>query len=81
MHAGVAEGLAAAVLEAGRQARERAPGCRIVLTGGDGPALLSRLRRSAELAGEAGGSLLHRPDLCLEALVALRPAGQPRRLR
>ncbi len=70
MRRGVAEGLAAAVLEAGRQARALEPGCRIVLTGGDGPTLLPLLRRASELGEEV---LLHRPDLCLEALVALRP--------
>jgi type III pantothenate kinase len=67
---GVAEGLAAAVLEAARQARAGEAGCRIVLTGGDGPALLPLLRRSLDLQD---GLLLHCPDLCLEALVALRP--------
>lgn len=70
MTQGVVEGLAAAVLEAGRQARGLEPGCRIVLTGGDGPALLPLLRRSPQLGEDV---LLHRPDLCLEALVALRP--------
>jgi len=69
MRQGVAEGLAAAVLEAGRQARTLEAGCRIVLTGGDGPTLLPLLRR----AGMGEAVLLHRPDLCLEALVALRP--------
>jgi type III pantothenate kinase len=65
------EGLAAAVREAGRQARALEPGCRIVLTGGDGPALLPLLRRWPELGEDA---LTHHPELCLEALVALRPA-------
>jgi type III pantothenate kinase len=69
MQRGVAEGLAAAVLEAARQARVLEAGCRIVLTGGDGPALLPLLRRSPDL----GEGLLHWPELCLEALVALRP--------
>ncbi|MDM7954312.1 MAG: type III pantothenate kinase [Cyanobium sp. CZS 25K] len=71
MLTGVAEGLAAAVLEAGRQALALEAGCRIVLTGGDGPTLLPLLRRWPELAQE--DALLYRPDLCLEALVALRP--------
>ncbi|MCT0208363.1 type III pantothenate kinase [Synechococcus sp. CS-1332] len=70
MRRGVAEGLAAAVLEAGRQARALEPGCRIVLTGGDGPTLMPLLQHASEL-GE--GVLMHCPDLCLEALVALRP--------
>ncbi len=70
MRRGVTEGLAAAVREAGRQAREHEPRCRIVLTGGDGPTLLPLLRRWPEL-GEHG--LVHHPELCLEALVALRP--------
>lgn len=71
MRRGVMEGLAAAVREAGRQAREQEPSCRILLTGGDGPSLLPLLRRWPEL-GEDG--LTHHPELCLEALVALRPA-------
>jgi type III pantothenate kinase len=71
MRRGVLEGLAAAVREAGRQARAQEPRCRIVLTGGDGPALLPLLRRWPELGEDA---LTHRPELCLEALVALRPA-------
>ncbi|KEF42108.1 MAG: hypothetical protein ER33_07720 [Cyanobium sp. CACIAM 14] len=70
MRSGVVQGLAAAVLEASRQVRALEPGCRIVLTGGDGAALLPWLRSSAELEAEI---LCHRPDLCLEALVALRP--------
>jgi type III pantothenate kinase len=70
MRRGVAEGLAAAVLEAARQARASEAGCRIVLTGGDGPALLPLLQRSPDLQD---GLLLHCPELCLEALVALRP--------
>ncbi len=71
MRRGVVEGLAAAVREAGRQARAQEPRCRIVLTGGDGPALLPLLRRWPELGEDA---LTHHPELCLEALVALRPA-------
>jgi type III pantothenate kinase len=69
MRQGVAEGLAAAVLEAGRQALALDAGCRIVLTGGDGSTLLPLLRRAAGMGEEV---LLHRPELCLEALVALR---------
>jgi type III pantothenate kinase len=75
MHRGVSEGLAAAVLEAARQVRALEPDCRVVLTGGDGPALLPLLRRSPDLAGDV---LLDRPDLCLQALVALRPGPGPR---
>ncbi len=71
MRRGVVEGLAAAVREAGRQARAQEPRCRIVLTGGDGPTLLPLLRRWPELGEDA---LVHHPELCLEALVALRPA-------
>lgn len=70
MTQGVVEGLAAAVLEAGRQVLALEASCRIVLTGGDGPALLPLLRRSPQLGEDV---LLHRPDLCLEALMALRP--------
>jgi type III pantothenate kinase len=72
MQRGVLEGLAAAVREAGRQARIGARDCPIVLTGGDGPTLMPLLRRWPELGGNA---LRHHPELCLEALVALRPAG------
>lgn len=79
MRRGVVEGLAAAVREAGRQARAQQPGCRIVLTGGDGPALLPLLRRWPELGEDV---LMHHPELCLEALVALRPAqARPRSSR
>lgn len=74
MTQGVVEGLAAAVLEAGRQVRSVEASCRIVLTGGDGPALLPLLRRSPQLGEDV---LLHRPDLCLEALMALRPCPPP----
>jgi type III pantothenate kinase len=70
MRTGVCEGLAAAVREAARQARADDGRCRIVLTGGDGEALLPLLREAPELDD---GVLLHRPDLCLEALVSLRP--------
>lgn len=70
MARGVAEGLTATVLEAARQAWDLEPDCRIVLTGGDGPALLPLLRRYGALGGDV---LLHRPDLCLQALVDLRP--------
>ncbi|MBD2550588.1 type III pantothenate kinase [Microcystis elabens FACHB-917] len=71
MRRGVLEGLAAAVREAGRQARTQEPGCRIVLTGGDGARLLPLLQRWPEQGEDA---LVHHPELCLEALVALRPA-------
>jgi len=71
MRRGVLEGLAAAVREAGRQARTQEPGCRIVLTGGDGACLLPLLQRWPEQGEDA---LVHHPELCLEALVALRPA-------
>jgi type III pantothenate kinase len=70
MRRGVGEGLAAAVLEASRQARAEDPRCLIVLTGGDAAALLPSLRRASDLGD---GVLLHRPHLCLEALAALRP--------
>ena len=74
MRRGVVEGLAAAVREAGRQARAQEPRCRIVLTGGDGPTLLPLLRRWPELGSDV---LTLHPELCLEALVALRPAVSP----
>jgi type III pantothenate kinase len=71
MRSGVREGLAAAIREAARQVRASDQSFRIVLTGGDGPALLPLLRADPDLDE---GVLLHRPDLCLEALRSLRPA-------
>jgi len=71
MHSGVLRGLAAAIAAAVLEARREEPNCRLLLTGGDGGALGSLL--DPALAVE------HRPHLCLEALAALRPAGdQPR---
>lgn len=71
MAVGVAQGLAAAVAVALRQAREELPSCRLVLTGGDASLLLPLVRDL--LAGEADFADLE-PDLALRALVALRPA-------
>lgn len=61
MRSGVVRGLAAAVNAVLAEAKQQEPRCRLLLTGGDGAAL------AALLAAE------HRPDLCLEALAALRP--------
>jgi type III pantothenate kinase len=76
MRSGVLRGLAAAIAAAMQEARREEPGCRLLLTGGDGAALAALLEPS--LAVE------QRPHLCLEALAALRPARDqpsPRSLR
>lgn len=66
MDVGVKAGLAAAVVEA-----SRASGCRwVVLTGGDSPALYSRVAPALQDLGLEVG---HRPLLCLESLASLRP--------
>lgn len=71
MRSGVLRGLAAAIARATQEALLEEPECRLLLTGGDGAALASLLE--PDLAVE------QRPHLCLEALAALRPAGdQPR---
>jgi type III pantothenate kinase len=71
MHSGVLRGLAAATAAAIAEARREEPACRLLLTGGDAAALASLL--DVALAAE------QRPNLCLEALAALRPMGdQPR---
>lgn len=71
MAVGVAEGLAAAVALALRQASSELPGCRLVLTGGDAPALLPLVRQLLDGESEA---VTWQPDLALRGLVALRPA-------
>jgi type III pantothenate kinase len=70
MEVGVRAGLAAAVATAAREAAALEAGCRLVLTGGDGPLLWTMIRRDLE---GSGISCDHRPDLCLEAMVGLRP--------
>ena len=71
MRSGVLRGLAAAIARASQEALLEEPECQLLLTGGDGAAL-------AALLEPALGVEL-RPHLCLEALAALRPAGdQPR---
>ena len=72
MAAGVLRGLAAAIEAAHGEACRLVPGCRLVLTGGDGPALLPLLHRPAL----ASGPIEHWPDLALEALAQLRPLPQ-----
>ena len=76
MRSGVLRGLAAAIAVAAQEALQEEPDCRLLLTGGDGAALASLL--------EPALAVEQRPHLCLEALAALRPAGdqpRPRSLR
>ena len=81
MASGVRLGLAAAVADALEEALEGDPHCRLVLTGGDGPALLAPLRRRLERRGLLA-RLEWRPALALEALAALAPdQASPRSLR
>jgi type III pantothenate kinase len=74
-------GLAAAVAEAFSEARALDPHCRLLLTGGDGPALEGPLRQ--RLAAEGlEERLALRPALALEGLAALAPVqGRPRSVR
>lgn len=71
MAVGVAQGLAAALAVALRQARAELPDCRLALTGGDAPSLFPLVQ--ALLTGEEEAVALE-PDLALRGLVALRPA-------
>jgi len=81
MASGVRLALAAAVAGALEDALEADPDCRLVLTGGDGPALLAPLRRCLERRGLLA-RLEWRPALALEALAALAPdQASPRSLR
>ena len=81
MASGVRLALAAAVAGALEDALEADPHCRLVLTGGDGPALLAPLRRRLEPRGLLA-RLEWRPALALEALAALAPdQASPRSLR
>jgi len=76
MRSGVLRGLAAAIALAAQEALQEEPDCRLLLTGGDGAALAALL--------EPALAVEQRPHLCLEALAALRPAGDqpsPRSLR
>jgi type III pantothenate kinase len=70
MASGVRRGLAAAIVAAAMDAVGEEPGCRIVITGGDGPPLQPLV--APELLRQGIG-LEFRPELCLEALVHLRP--------
>lgn len=81
MGSGVVLGLAAAVAGAFADARALDPHCRLLLTGGDGPALEGPLRR--RLAAEGlEGRLALRPALALEGLAALAPdQARPRSAR
>ncbi len=81
MASGVRFALAAAVAEALADAVAMEPACQLLLTGGDGPALLAPLRRALERRGLVG-RLLWRPALALEALAALAPdQARPRSAR
>ena len=81
MASGVRLALAAAVAGALEDAVEADPHGRLVLTGGDGPALLAPLRRRLEPRGLLA-RLEWRPALALEALAALAPdQASPRSLR
>ncbi|MEX0588703.1 MAG: type III pantothenate kinase [Cyanobium sp.] len=71
MAAGVMRGLAAAVAQACCEARGEDPGCRLWITGGDGPMLASLVM---ELLGGSSLDVQLAPALALEALVELRPA-------
>ena len=76
MRSGVLRGLAAAIAAAAEEARREEPDCRLLLTGGDSAALASLL--------DPALTVEQRPQLCLEALAALRPAvdqPSPRSLR
>lgn len=70
MQVGVEGALAAAVIAGAQEA-----GCsRVVLTGGDGAALLHPVASGLKALGLA---VLHKPLLCLESLATLRPQHQP----
>lgn len=73
MVVGVERGLAAAVAEA---AREAGAAVRLVLTGGDSDRIAALLAQRPEQLDTPPAPLLW-PDLCLEALVALRPGPGP----
>ena len=81
MGSGVVLGLAAAVAEAFEAALALDPHCRLLLTGGDGPALEGPLRQRLAIEG-LEGRLAHRPALALEGLAALAPVqARPRSAR
>ena len=71
MQEGVKRGLAAAILQATREAAAAEAGLTMVITGGDASLLCPLM--GAELAA-ASIAWRHRPALCLEALARLRPA-------
>lgn len=68
MGGGVWRGLAAAIAAANRDLLALEPEAKLVISGGDGPALLALLLER----DDSGGALLQ-PDLALAALAALRP--------
>jgi type III pantothenate kinase len=81
MRSGVLLGLVAAVAEGLEAALAVDPDCRLVLTGGDGPALREPLQARLATVGLAG-RLEHRPALAMEGLAALAPAqASPRSAR
>jgi len=74
MRIGVVQGVAAAVLEAWQDLRRREGPCALMLTGGDGPALMERLSHACT----PGDVAALEPDLALRALAELRPCPQAR---
>jgi len=81
MVSGVVLGLADAVAGALHDALAAEPECRLLLTGGDGPALQDPLAQRLARWGLAG-RMEHRPALALEAMAALVPAqDRPRSVR
>jgi len=74
MAIGVLQGLSAAVVEAWRDLRRREGSCALIVTGGDGPALMERIGH----ASPPGATAALEPDLALRALAELRPCPQAR---
>lgn len=73
MQSGVAWGLAAAMAAAAQQVWQTEPGCQLFLTGGDGEALAPLVE--ALLGPDLASRVTVAPDLALEALALLGPAG------
>lgn len=75
MQVGVRRGLAAAIVQATREAFREEANLQMVISGGDASVLCPLL--SGDLAA-ASIAWSHRPGLCLEALARLRPETDPR---
>ena len=71
MQAGVLIGAVAAIVQAAREVRAEEPASTVFLTGGDAAVLADLLHRHPDARSFAW---VHRPGLCLEALMRLRPA-------